>query len=111
MVAGIYGVLAYFVRERAQEMGIRMALGANRIKVLFLVLREAVVLVGIGVVVGLGAAYLLARTLRSLLFGVEPLDWPLFVAALALLAAVAMAASLAPAVRAARVDPSVLLKS
>ena len=110
-VAGIYGVLAHLVRERRQEMGIRMALGADRTNVVFLVLREATVFVGAGAIVGLGAAYLLARTLRSLLFGVEPLDWPLFIGALALLAAVAIAASFAPAVRAGRVDLKVLLKS
>jgi len=110
-VAGIYGVLAYLVWQRAQEMGIRMALGADRVEVLLLVLREASMAVGAGVVIGLCAAYALARTLRSLLFNVEPLDWPLFVAAAALLAAVALAASLAPAVRATHVDPKVLLKA
>jgi predicted permease len=110
-LAGIYGVLAYLVWQRAQEWGIRMALGADRVEVLLLVLREAGMAVGAGVVIGLGAAYALARTLRGLLFNVEPLDWPLFIATAALLTAVAMAASLAPAVRATRVDPKVLLKA
>jgi predicted permease len=110
-VAGIYGVLAALVWQRMHEMGIRMALGAGRRQVLLLVLREAGAFVGVGVVIGLGAAYLFARTLRSLLFGVDPCDGPLFAAAAALLAAAAMAACLAPALRAARVDPKVLLKN
>ncbi|MBN1238397.1 MAG: FtsX-like permease family protein, partial [Gammaproteobacteria bacterium] len=110
-LTGIYGVLAALVSQRMREMGIRMALGAERRQVLFLVLREAGGFVGVGVAIGLCAAYPFARTLRSLLFGVEPLDGPLFVASAASLSAMALAASLTPALRAARANPTVLLKS
>lgn len=108
---GIYGVLAYLVRQRWQEIGIRMALGADRGEVLLMILRQAAVFAGGGIVIGLAGAYVLARSIRGLLFGVEPLDLALFAAVTASLAAVAMAASIAPAVRAARIDPNVLLRS
>ena len=107
---GIYGVLAYLVRQRGREIGIRMALGADRREVLRMVLRQAATCVGTGSIVGLAGAWGLARAMRGLLFGVEPFDVSLFVAVTALLAAIAMAASIAPAVRAARIDPNVLLR-
>ena len=109
-VAGIYAVLAALVSQRVQEMGIRMALGAGPREVLFLVMREAGAFVGVGIAVGVCVAYLFARTLGSLLYGVEAFDGPVFLASAALLVAAAMAASLAPSVRAARVDPKVLLR-
>jgi putative ABC transport system permease protein len=107
---GIYGVLAYLVWQRGQEIGIRMALGADRRRVLLMVLRQGAMFVGAGSAVGLVGAYLLARAMRGLLFGVEPLDSALFVVVTAILAAIAMAASIVPAVRAARIDPNALLR-
>jgi hypothetical protein len=107
---GLYGVLTYLVAQRAREIGIRMAFGADRRRVLRMVLRQGAGLVAIGLVAGLGGGYLLARVMRRLLYEVEPLDAPLFVAATLFLAAVGLAASAAPAYRAARLDPNALLK-
>ena len=88
-----------------------MALGANRSKVVRLVLRHAAVFVGTGIVIGLVGAYVTARAMRGVLFGVEPLDLPRFVAVAAFVVLIAIAASVGPALRAARVDPNVLLRS
>jgi putative ABC transport system permease protein len=109
--AGVYGVLSFLVWQRWREIGVRMALGANRNKVLWLVFRAGVVFVGSGLVIGLAIAFFVARAMRGLLFGVEPLDLPRFIAVAALLALIAVAASVAPALRAVRVDPNVLLRS
>ena len=108
---GIYGVLAFLVWQRLREIGVRMALGANRSKVVRLVLRHAAVFVGTGIVIGLVGAYVTARAMRGVLFGVEPLDLPRFVAVAAFVVLIAIAASVGPALRAARVDPNVLLRS
>jgi predicted permease len=110
---GLYGVMAYSVSQRTQEIGIRMALGANRFKVLRMILRQGMVLTAIGIVVGLGAAYVLTKYLESLtsmLFGVNPRDPLTFVVIAALLTAVALIASLIPARRATKVDPLVALR-
>jgi putative ABC transport system permease protein len=108
---GIYGVLTNLVWQRGQEIGIRMALGADRQKVLLMVLRHGATFVGAGIVIGLTGASVLALAMRGLLFGIEPLDPTLFVAVTAFLALVAMSASIVPAYRAARIDPNVLLRS
>ncbi|HUQ52705.1 MAG TPA: FtsX-like permease family protein, partial [Gammaproteobacteria bacterium] len=108
---GLYGVLAFVVGQRRREIGIRMAVGARRRQVLALVLRQGAALAGIGIAVGLVAAYALARSLQSLLFGVDAFEWSVFFAVAATLGAVAIAASFAPALRAARVDPNTLFKS
>ena len=108
---GIYGVLAFLVSQRWREIGVRMALGASRRKVVWLVLRHGAAFVGTGVVIGVIAAYFMARGMRGILFGVEPLDLPRFVAVAAFVVLVAIAASVGPALRAARVDPNVLLRS
>jgi predicted permease len=107
---GLYGVLAYAVAQRRREIGIRMAVGARRREIVMLVLRRGAVLAGAGVAIGLAAAYAVARSLQGLLFGVDALDWTVFAGVAAGLGAVALAASLAPALRAARVDPSALFK-
>ena len=108
---GIYGVLAYSVVTRTQEIGVRMALGAQRSQVLGLILRKAVVLTGIGVALGVIGAAATARYLQSMLFGIEPLD-PLTFAAVALgFTVVAAAASFLPARHATRVEPVVALRS
>jgi predicted permease len=107
---GIYGVLAYLVAQRTREIGIRMALGAGAADVVRLVLGEGMAPVLAGVVVGLVAAGLATRTLQSMLFGVTPLDPVSFIAAPALLAAVALFACYLPARRATRVDPLIALR-
>ena len=108
---GIYGVTAYAVSRRTREIGIRMALGADRGHVLTLVLRQGLVLAGIGVAIGVVLAGLGSRLLESLLFGVGGLDPIAFLGACALFAIVTLAASYFPARRAARVDPMVALRS
>jgi ABC-type antimicrobial peptide transport system permease subunit len=108
---GIYGVLSYFVLQRSREIGVRMALGAQRSNVLQLVLGQGLRLIVIGVAVGLVAAFLSVRALSSLLFGVRPTDLPTFVAVTMLLALLGLLACAAPAFRATRVDPLVALRS
>jgi predicted permease len=110
---GLYGVMAYSVSQRTQEIGIRMALGANRSNVLGMMLRQGMVLTVIGIVLGLGVAYVSTKYLESLtsmLFGVKPRDPLTFVAIGVLLAAVALIACLIPARRATKVDPLVALR-
>jgi predicted permease len=104
-VTGIYAVLSYTVSQRARELGLRMALGAPPRQVVILVLRGAVGLVGLGIAAGLAGAAGLARALQSQLYRVEALDPSTYTAVSALLAAVAIGAALAPALRAARIDP------
>jgi putative ABC transport system permease protein len=108
---GIYGVLSYLVAHRAREIGIRMALGAQRFRVVALVLRQTAVLTVVGVVVGVIGAAALSRYLEGLLFGLTPLDLTTFVAVVVMFAAVAMLASYVPVRRATRVDPVVALRS
>jgi predicted permease len=104
-MVGIYGVIAWTVRQRTREIGVRMALGAQRSAVLALVLRNGLKLAGAGIVLGLVGAMILTQLLRSLLFGVGPIDPVTFAAVPLLLVAVALLACWMPARRAARVDP------
>jgi putative ABC transport system permease protein len=108
---GIYGVLAYSVVTRTQEIGVRMALGAQRSQVLGLILRKGIMLTGIGVALGVIASAASARYLQSMLFGIEPLDPLTFVAVALGFTAVAAAASYLPARHATRVEPVVALRS
>jgi putative ABC transport system permease protein len=109
-VIGIYGLLAFSVARRTSEFGMRMALGATRWDVLKMVLGQGAALIAAGLVIGLGGAFEIARSLRSLLYGVKPAD-PLSFAAVALvLLAAGLAASYLPARRATRVDPIVALR-
>ncbi len=110
-VAGIYGVIAYLVALRTLEFGIRMAVGAGTGRVLGLVMKRGARLVALGVALGIGGAAALTRVLRGVLYGVAPTDPVTFATMAAVLAAAAMAACLVPARRAARVDPSVALRS
>jgi predicted permease len=108
---GIYGVTAFSVSQRTREIGVRVALGAQRSHVLALVVRQGVVLAGIGVVVGSLAGFGATRLISSLLYGIAPTDLVAFGGAAALLAAAALVASWIPARRASRVDPVIALKS
>ena len=107
---GIYGVISYAVSKRTREIGIRMALGAGKGELRWMFVRSALVLTGIGVILGLGAAGVLARTLRTLLFGVSPLDPVSFAAVPLILAVAAVLASFLPASRVAAVNPVDALK-
>jgi predicted permease len=107
---GLYGVMSYAVARRTNEIGIRMALGAPRNNVLWLILREVFLLVGIGLVLGIGAALATTRTAQTLLFGLKPNDPLTIVAAAVLLLFVAALSGYLPARRASRVNPMVALR-
>ncbi len=102
---GLYGVMAYTVARRTREIGIRMALGAATGNVVWLVMKEVLVLVGIGVVLGLGASWGLTRYVQKQLYGIQPNDLTTIVLATIGIAIVALAAGYVPARRATRVDP------
>jgi putative ABC transport system permease protein len=108
---GIYGVISYSVTQRTQEIGIRMALGAQRAAVLRMVVGQAMTLAGIGLVAGAAGAWLLTQFMRKLLFGVTPSDPLTFGAVSVLLALVAAVAASVPGLRATRVDPVIALRS
>lgn len=107
---GIYGVLAYAVVQRTQEIGIRMALGAERRTLLVFVLRQGLVLTLIGLALGLGGALALTRYLEGMLYGLTPLDAPTYALVAIAFATVAALASYVPARRATKVDPVVALR-
>jgi putative ABC transport system permease protein len=109
-MVGLYGLVSYSVSQRTREIGIRMALGAQRDDVLHLILRQGLRLAMFGVGIGLVAAAILTRMMSSLLFGVPPVDIATFLATACVLAVVALAACLIPSRRAARVDPIVALR-
>jgi putative ABC transport system permease protein len=108
---GIYGVIAYSVTQRTQEIGIRMALGAQQRDVLRMVIKQAVILAGAGIAAGAAGAFGLARLMEGLLFEVRPADPLTFGIVSAILAAVAIFASYVPGRRATRVDPVVALRA
>jgi ABC-type antimicrobial peptide transport system permease subunit len=110
-VLGLYGVTAYAVTRRSREIGIRIALGAERRDVIGLVMREVLLLVLAGVIVGLPCAYALGRVAGAQLYGVEPYDFLSMAAATLLLAFVAAIAAYIPAQRAARYDPVRVLRA
>jgi ABC-type antimicrobial peptide transport system permease subunit len=107
---GLYGVISYLVTRRRSEIGIRIALGADRGRVIFLVLREAMLLLGIGVVVGVVISVWVGRTAATLLYGLKPYDPVSLIGACLLLAGIALAASYVPARRAAALEPMVALR-
>ncbi len=108
---GIYGVMAYFVSQRTKEIGIRLALGAQKSDVLKLVVGEGMVLAAVGVVLGLAASFALTRIISNLLFGVRPTDPVTLIGVSFLLATVAFLACCIPARRACRVNPIVALRA
>ena len=107
---GIYGVMAYSVTQRKQEMGIRVALGASRSNIFKLVVGHGMMLAACGVVLGILASFGLTRLMSSLLFGVGAVDAKVFLAAALVLGSAALVACLVPARRATRVDPIVALR-
>jgi predicted permease len=102
---GLYGVMAYTVARRTREIGIRMAIGAERGDVLWLVMREVLMLLGIGIAIALPAAWILSKWVRSQLYGIQPTDPVSTAMATLLIAAVAVLAGYVPARKATRVDP------
>ena len=109
-VIGLYGVMAYTVTRRTREMGIRIALGAMRGSVMSLVMREALILIGVGLVAGTLPVFLLMQFARSQLFGVDPHDPLTLIASAVILALAASVAGFIPALHASRVDPMAALR-
>ena len=107
---GIYGVMAYVVSQRTTEIGVRMAVGASLSDVFRLVISDGLKLAALGVVIGLGGALLMARSLTKLLYGVAPTDPVVLATTAVMLVAVATVASIVPAWRATRVDPMIALR-
>ncbi|MFC1544466.1 FtsX-like permease family protein [Gemmatimonadota bacterium] len=108
---GLYGVLAYIVSQRTREMGIRMTLGAQPHQVVRTVLRRAMTLTGTGLVLGIAGGFVVASVMQSTLFNASSLDPLIYLAAIAILSAIAVGASIVPAIRAMRVDPVSALRS
>jgi ABC-type antimicrobial peptide transport system permease subunit len=108
-IVGLYGVLALIVGQRQREIGVRLALGAPPRTVVRMILREGAAMAGVGVVLGIGGALALTRTMGSLLYGISTTDVWTFGGAAALVATVALGATYVPARRAARVDPRTAL--
>ena len=108
---GVYGVMTYTVASRTREIGIRMALGARRVEVARLVMGAALRMTLAGLVLGLGAAYVIARSLSTLFFGIAPFDVPTLAATCTLLLSAAVFASAWPARHAVRVEPAIALRN
>jgi len=109
-LAGLYGLIAYTVTRRTNEIGVRMALGAGRTAIVRLILRETGLLLAVGAVLGVGLALAGGRAASSLLFNVQPTDPMALLLALAALTIIAFIASYAPARRATRIDPVAALR-
>src|SRR5262249_58928112 len=108
---GLYGAIAQNVVQRTSEIGVRMALGAERTQVVWMILRQTCVLVAAGLAVGLPASFFGSRLVSSQLFGLGAVDVPSFAGAAAVLVIVAMAAGFVPAMRATRVSPVAALRA
>lgn len=110
VVSGLYGVISYTVSQRRREIAIRMALGAGQRRILSGVLKEALVMAGFGLAIGVACGWWSSRLFESLLFGVKATDPGTYVTALAIVGAVALIASLLPAIRAVRTEPMSALR-
>ena len=108
---GVYGLMTQMVEQRRREIGIRMALGAMRRDIVALVLRRTLLLTSLGLISGMAAAFLLSRVVQTFLYSTSAFDPSVFAGSVAVLACVALLASYLPAIRAARTDPSVTLRS
>jgi putative ABC transport system permease protein len=109
-IVGVYGVMSHLVTQGAHDIGVRMALGAERRSILLMVLRQGLELTVAGSILGVIGAVALTRVMASLLFGVSPTDLATFTAVPVILITTAMIASYIPALRATRVDPVVALR-
>jgi putative ABC transport system permease protein len=109
-IVGVYGVLSYLVSRRRRELGVRMALGAQRRDVLWLVMKEGAKFAAGGIALGLAGAFFVARLLSSQLFGVSPMDTVTYVSVAVLVAIVTLAACYVPARRAMAIDPMIALR-
>jgi ABC-type antimicrobial peptide transport system permease subunit len=107
---GIYGVMSYGIARRTSEFGVRMAMGANRADVLWMVLREALWVASVGVAIGIGLALASSRLVNSVLFGLKPTDPIAIGAATTVMIGVALFAGWLPARRATRIDPMIALR-
>ena len=107
---GLYGVISYTVARRTQEIGIRMALGAGGRRIASMIMREAIIMLAIGLTVGLGISLYAAQAVKAMLYNLKPTDPPTFAMAAGALAIVAVGASYLPALRASRLDPMVALR-
>ncbi len=109
--AGLYGVMSFAVRRRTQEIGVRMALGADRRRIVRMIVRQGVIQVTVGTLLGLGLGWLLARNLSAILYNVSATDPLVYGIAVIVLGLTGLTASLVPALRAAKVDPLVALRA
>jgi putative ABC transport system permease protein len=109
-VIGIYGVMAHSVTSRTREIGVRMALGAQKSEVVTHVLRQSALSIGVGLALGLAGATAMTKYLEGMLFGVTPLDGLTFVAVSVLFLAVALFAAFLPSQRAAKINPVLALR-
>jgi len=111
VVVGLYGVLSYFVAQRRNEIGVRIALGAGRRQVIALVLRDTAAMLFAGLLLGTALALVAGRAATAMLFGLKPYDLATLAFAVLLLTAIAALASLLPAMRASRLDPVAALRA
>ena len=109
-IVGVYGVLSYLVSRRRREMGVRMALGAQRSDVLWLVIKEGAKFSATGIALGLAGAFSLGRLLSSQLYGISPVDPVTYITVAIVVALVSLAACLIPARRAMAIDPLIAIR-